>query len=179
MRQDASRFRFSRGIRQRIRKLESEGIEIRRFEPRDLGGLDALVRGHFAGWHRGVISSAMNGGNIIVAVRGKRVLGYSGPFSVTDLGNGGFNSVGVHPRERGRGIGAAVFSVMCRELRDGGARFVVLTTGLANPAQEIYVRAGYRTLFVVDYGMRKELAGKRSGAAKKKGAVTRTGARRR
>ena len=86
------------------------------------------------------------------------ILGYSGPFYVTDRGNGGFSSVGVDPRERGRGIGAAVFNVMCRELRDGGARWVVLTTGLANSAQEIYVRTGYRTLFVVDYGMKKEMS---------------------
>jgi GNAT superfamily N-acetyltransferase len=179
MRQDASRFRFSKGIRERIRKLEAEGIRIGHFEPRDMEGLKKLTKRHFKGWSDAILASARNGGNIIVAARGKRVLGYSGPFRVTDMGNGGFNSVGVDPRERGRGIGAAVFNVMCRELRDGGARWVVLTTGLANPAQEIYVRAGYRTLFIVDYGMRRELAVRKSGAAKKKGAAKRTGARRR
>ncbi len=46
---------------------------------------------------------------------------------------------------------------MCAELKAGGARFVTLTTGLANPAQEIYLRAGFRTGCVVDYGMKKEL----------------------
>ncbi len=158
MRQDASRFRFSKGIQQRIRKLESAGVEVRHCRPGDVKGLDALMKKHFAGWRDEIVRAAKAGRSIIVAAKGRRVLGYSGPFRVTDRGNGGFSSVGVDPRERGRGVGAAVFNVMCRELRDGGARWVVLTTGLANPAQEIYVRAGYRTLFVVDYGMKKEMS---------------------
>jgi len=158
MRQDASRFRFSDGIRKRIRKLAAAGIDIRYLQPGDVKGLDILMKRHFAGWRDEIVKAAKAGRSIVVAAKGRRILGYSGPFRVTDAGNGGFSSVGVDPRERGRGIGAAVFNVMCRELRDGGAKWVVLTTGLANPAQEIYVRTGYRTLFVVDYGMKKEMS---------------------
>lgn len=94
---------------------------------------------------------------IVVAGRGERVLGFSGPYSIHGSGKGAFWALGVDPGERRQGLGTALFDTMCAKLKAEGARFVTLTTGLANPAQEIYRRAGFRTGCVVDAGLKKEL----------------------
>lgn len=51
-----------------------------------------------------------------------------------------------------------LFHLMCAEFQKRGAKFGTLHTGLRNPAQEIYFRAGYRVRHLVDYCLVKRLA---------------------
>jgi ribosomal protein S18 acetylase RimI-like enzyme len=171
--QDTTRFRLAPAVQTRIRRLASRGIRIEHAEPRHRRSLDRLLAANFPSWHHGVMAN-MTGDPpqpVLVAARGGRVLGFAGPFGVGPLGAGHFHSFGVHPAARGLGVGLALFHTLCAQLKARGAKSVSLTTHLDNPAQEIYLRAGYRVRCVADCGMRKELvgtAGRERGRRRKK-----------
>lgn len=157
MRQDMERFRFPRKLRERIRKLAAKGIKVGRMKPEERKATERFLAADFAGWHNGISASLDRGQPMIIAASGKQVLGFSGPF-YTHGNRGDFFAVGVSPKARGTGLGSVLFNVMSEELRAKGARVVMLTVVLDNPAQEIYVRAGYHTQCAVDFGMKKKLA---------------------
>jgi GNAT superfamily N-acetyltransferase len=57
-----------------------------------------------------------------------------------------------------RGIGAVLLSMANAWLRDRGAEVQVLFTGIENPAQRLYRKAGYRYCFIGARDVRKSLA---------------------
>jgi ribosomal protein S18 acetylase RimI-like enzyme len=160
MKQELAAFRFSQKIRERICKLAGEGVRIGLMRSEELPVADKFLAACFPQWHHGIVAALRRGRQMIVAAQNGKILGFSGPYSVRKSGRGDFHAIGVDPAAQSRGLGAALFSVMTGELRKGGAQYVLLTTELNNPAQEIYVRCGYRTKYVVDYGMRKSLTEK-------------------
>jgi GNAT superfamily N-acetyltransferase len=166
MGQETSRFRFPPALRRRIQKLAAEGVRLGRMKPEERAATERFLAASFPEWHHGIAAALERGEPLLVAVQQGRVLGFSGPFRVRrSSGLGGFHAVGVAPAAQGRGLGAALFNLMSAELKRLGAKRVMLTTGLSNPAQEIYIRAGYRTEYIVDYQMRKKIAAETAGAA--------------
>ncbi len=170
---DTSGFRLSRQILKRKRHNESLGVSFGRLEPWMVGALEELLEREFPAWCGGIKASLRRvpPPSILVAWRGRKVLGYAGPYRALDSASTGtFNSIGVTREARGAGIGAVLFNLMCAELKAAGARRISLTTELTNPAQEIYARAGFKAQFVVDYGMRKDIcqryAGRSPGSAR-------------
>lgn len=159
MRQETSRFHFSDAVKQKMETLEAEGISLALARPAQKEATDKFMAAAFPEWRAGVMAAFEQNPPraLLVASRNGRILGFAGPFDVQDSGKGNFHAIGVDPAMRGAGVGAALFQTLCRELKARGAKFVVLTTGLSNPAQEIYQRAGFRTKYVVDFGMNKNL----------------------
>ncbi|MCX7805651.1 MAG: GNAT family N-acetyltransferase [Planctomycetota bacterium] len=157
---DTSRFRLSRRIVGRKRENESRGISFGRMEPGMFGALESLLAREFPAWREGIMISLRRvlPPAILAAWRGREVVGYAGPYRVlAPVSTGTFHSIGVTREARGMGIGAVLFNLMCKEMKASGARRISLTTELTNPAREIYARAGFRTLFLVDYGLRKHI----------------------
>ena len=94
---------------------------------------------------------------VMVAAKGKRVIGFAGPIRVSDGGVGGFTGIGTHPDFRRRKIGMVLFNLRCAEFKERGATRNTLHTGLHNPAQEIYLGSGYRVRTLLDYSLIKKL----------------------
>ena len=130
MAQDTARFRLRRPVRERIRRLEAKGFRLRRMEARDRRPLDRLLAKHFPAWRKAVMTKMKPDAprGLLVAVRGRALLGFAGPFSVGSRGSGHFSALGLAPAARGQGLGAALLHRMCAELKTAGARAIHLTT---------------------------------------------------
>ena len=95
---------------------------------------------------------------------GEAVVGFCGGCHVEpEYGSGGWNYLLLrgYTRERdgqyfGRGIGAVLLGMSNTWLKDHGARFQVIVTGVANPTQRLYRKAGYRYCFVKTVDIQKQ-----------------------
>ena len=95
---------------------------------------------------------------VVIAFLGARVIGFAGPIRMGENGSGGFTGIGTHPDFRRRKIGMVLFNLMCVEFKRRGATWNTLHTGLNNPAQEIYLNAGYKVKKLIDYNLVKSLS---------------------
>ncbi len=78
----------------------------------------------------------------LVAVRGRRVLGYSGMMLVGDEAH--ITTVVVHPQARRQGIGTALVTSLLRRARQGGLDAATLEVRVGNTgAQALYRRFGF------------------------------------
>jgi len=85
---------------------------------------------------------------VLIAVRGGDVVGFIGPLWVTPCGVPDFELIAVLERERGKGIGKALFALAMELAVQNGAKVMELMTGLDNPAQKIYFAAGFASQHV-------------------------------
>lgn len=78
----------------------------------------------------------------LVAVRGRRVLGYGGMAHVGDEAH--ITTVVVHPRARRKGIASALVASLLRRAREGGLGAATLEVRVGNSAaQALYRRFGF------------------------------------
>lgn len=92
---------------------------------------------------------------IIVSNNGK-ASGFTGPLYVQPSGRGYFTGIGVHSSCGGMGIGTALFYKLCEGLKNEGAVFMSLFTGVTNPARKMYEGAGFE-IAASWVNLRKEL----------------------
>lgn len=134
-------------IPQRICALKEKGMEVAFYDSAVHTGLEELLESlGNAAWTREILGNAVlpGGGNpLLIVNRGGRAMGFTGPLSVQESGRGYFSGIAVHSDCRGSGAGKVLFSCLCAELRDMGARFMTLFTGETNPARNIYEAAGF------------------------------------
>ncbi len=159
MTQDTTQFNLNPTIPALREKLETKGVTICFFEQKQLERAESYFKKHFPDWIGAVGALKENPPlDMLVAMRGEEIVGHSGPFAVVKSCLGGFNSMGITKEERGSGLGVALFNLMCSELKNRGARSISLTVEqLNNPALEIYIKAGFRVRYVVDYKITKDL----------------------
>lgn len=84
------------------------------------------------------------GDPVIIAEHNGKAVGFTGPIHVQESGRGYFAGIGVHSEYRKYGLGKALFSTLCKSLKDIGAGYMTLFTGETNPARYIYQSAGFK-----------------------------------
>jgi len=108
-----------------------------------------FVKTH-TGWYEPVSRcvSGQQPGELLIGVKGPRVIGFTGPIQVRADGAGQFTGIAVHPDFRRRKIGTVLFHRLLDMLKGKGATYVRLTTRTVNPARQLYRKAGFRELAV-------------------------------
>lgn len=143
-----SDYQYPPDIRERITKLEREGIRIVRYDPARHRGLDELFENLQNDDWREIITANLAsdgpGDPVLVVEADGRACGFTGPIRVQESGRGYFAGIGVHSDYRGKGAGKVLFAALCMQLKDIGATFMTLFTGETNPARNIYEAAGFR-----------------------------------
>lgn len=90
------------------------------------------------------IARGDGGDPVIIAEHNGKAVGFTGPIYVQESGRGYFAGIGVHSEYRKYGLGKALFSTLCKSLKDIGAGYMTLFTGETNPARYIYQSAGFK-----------------------------------
>lgn len=97
-------------------------------------------------WNRELLTELppdQGGRPILTAVHEARVCGFAGPLDVEASGRGYFSGIGIDSAYRGRGLAKVLFNELCANLKDMGADYMTLFTGIDNPAGNIYREAGF------------------------------------
>lgn len=81
--------------------------------------------------------------NMIVALKGNEVVGFTGPVYPEENGRGYFAGIAVSPEHKKKGLGTLLFYRLCQEEKNAGAVYLSLFTGCDNPAINIYRNAGF------------------------------------
>lgn len=114
--------------RKQWERVKDEGIEIVSYRPQMLPRMREFVPGlNIRSWFgRGWEKDWEKRGNTVVAVKGKRILGYAS-FRPASEGReaGGFGSIGTLPSERGKGIGTCMMDECMRKLKETGTKVVI------------------------------------------------------
>ena len=156
--QDTSRFILTNAMQTLIIKLKDYDINIVLLNASLIDRVDQFLAVNFEGWRESIIPQFLKNPlpQMLIAVQGERVIGYAGPYSVTDSGLGNFHSIGVASSERGKGLGAVLFHLMCANLKSGGAKSTALSVSNVGEALELYIRADFKVRYAVDFKMKKE-----------------------
>lgn len=80
----------------------------------------------------------------LVAAHNGKVCGWTGAMYVEETGRGHLDGIIVDPDERKSGLGTGLFSNLCKTLKEMGASYMTLFTGIDNPARYIYLGAGFQ-----------------------------------
>jgi len=148
-------------IDQHISQHSKAGIQFGLCGHEHLDGLREFMAEVFPGGWENSVNAHLEGEPpypVLIASLGARVIGFAGPIRMGENGGGGFTGIGTHPDFRRMKIGKVLFNLMCVEFKRRGAIWNTLHTGLNNPAQEIYLNAGYRVQKLIDYNLVKPLS---------------------
>lgn len=99
-------------------------------------------------WRKEIISNVNEHKErpVIIVSDNNEVSGFTGPLYVQPSGRGYFTGIGVKSSHSGMGIGTALFYKLCEGLRDEGAVFMSLFTGVTNPARKMYEGTGFQVV---------------------------------
>ena len=146
-------------LKERILKLQEEGITVGRYDPSLGYDFDRMCdRVHSELW-RTVLkneTAAAHPRPILAATVPGYLVGFTGPVDVQSSGRGWFTGICTDPCFEKRGIATALFHLLMQAFIEAGASFSTLYTGDTNHARRIYERAGFSVVkrFLV---MRKTL----------------------
>lgn len=137
-----SRYEYPEDIAVRIEALKAKGIEICYYKhDKHYGFPEFFDNIKNDGWRKQVLSQLDK--DIVIAADNGKVVGYTGPLTVSKDGRGMFCGIGVHTEYRQHGIGGVLFASLCKGLSEKGAEYMSLFTGTTNPARKIYEGAGF------------------------------------
>ncbi len=137
-----SDYSYPTDVVERMEKLKEKGIEICYYDnDRNYGFPEFFDNIKNEGWRKSVLARLDE--DIVIASDGGKVVGYTGPLSVSKEGRGMFCGIGVHTEYRQHGIGKLLFASLCKGLSEKGAGYMSLFTGTTNPARKIYEGAGF------------------------------------
>ncbi|MDO5399653.1 MAG: GNAT family N-acetyltransferase [Eubacteriales bacterium] len=153
---DLKNFRLPRSYEEKRLRAGQEGYSIAWYDDRLHTGLDDMV--HAMGnpmWSQEIPVAARTV-NMLVALYGNRVAGFTGPVYPEPTGRGYFAGIAVAKEHEKHGLGTLLFCRLCQAEQEAGSRYMSLFTGEDNHAQKIYLSAGFtvRRIFSV---MTKEL----------------------
>ena len=154
---DLAAFTYPAAMEMRAAKMAAQGYTVDWYKEGVHRGLDEMVASLGNPMWDAEIPAAGHGGmDLLVALSGGTVAGFTGPVYPEPTGRGYFAGIAVAEQYRGHGLGKLLFYRLCRAEKERGARYMSLFTGIDNPAQNIYKEAGFtpRRYFAV---MIKEL----------------------
>lgn len=161
LRNELPSFQLDRDILRRRRKLASEGIIYRWYQPNDRDNLLEFMAHHFSGgWYTSIQQATHREppARILLALASDRIVAFMGPFYTSKPGQpGSFGSPGVDPEFRRRGIGTVLVNLGLDYLKSVGASYTEYGTGVANPARFIYFGTGAQLTSVYCCNFYKEL----------------------
>jgi len=146
---DLSSFVIPDGVIDHLNFNEQDGIEIAFYDARKHQGLIEFTGNiHAPHWKEVILNNekADHVLPLLVALKHKKVIGFTGPLKVEPNGRGYFAGIGVLESERGKKIGKTLFFMLCQRLKEMGASYMTLYTGNQNPARFIYLDAGFKVL---------------------------------
>ncbi|NLM31355.1 MAG: GNAT family N-acetyltransferase [Acholeplasmataceae bacterium] len=154
-----SEYKLPDAVVKRMKANAEEGYTITLYDPEKHYGFDELFDAlKNEDWRRQIGDNLKKEkpAPVIIAQKDGEILGFTGPLATMPSGRAFLAGLGVHPKAQRRGLGKALFCMLCEESKNNGAKFMTLHTGAANPAREIYLYAGMRVVqsFAI---MRKEL----------------------
>lgn len=136
------KYEYPADIAARMEGLKDKGIEICYYDnDKNFGFPEFFDNIKNEGWRKQVLSQLDK--DIVIASDGGKVVGYTGPLTVSPEGRGMFCGIGVHTEYRQHGIGKILFASLCKGLSEKGAGYMSLFTGTTNPARFIYEGAGF------------------------------------
>lgn len=137
-----AQYEYPEDIKARMEKLSEKEIEICYYDgSRHHGFPEFFDNIKNEGWRKAVLSQLDK--DIVIAAHNGKVVGYTGPLTVSPEGRGMFCGIGVHTEYRQHGIGKILFASLCKGLSEKGASYMSLFTGTTNPARNIYEGAGF------------------------------------
>ncbi|NLW50925.1 MAG: GNAT family N-acetyltransferase [Candidatus Brocadiaceae bacterium] len=139
---------FDHKARQGRQRLREQGLDLRYYEDADRASFEELLRGHFLAWWHDLYGPNLDRPTphgVLVALDGRRVVGFIGFVHVKDDGTADFTP-GVHPDYRRRGIATALLDMWAAEVQRLGAVRSEIATNVENAARHIYFEMGYEKI---------------------------------
>lgn len=133
-----------------LRKAETmaqEGYTVSRYDPCRHTGLTQMVQslGNPL-WNQEIPEAGRTGGNLLVGLSQNTCAGFTGPVYPEETGRGYFAGIGVAPQYQHHGLGKLLFYRLLQAEQEAGAAYMSLFTGHNNPAQNIYLEAGFQVV---------------------------------
>lgn len=153
---DLEQFKVSHRIEELEKRAASEGYSVTWYDKEKHCHLREMVQATGNSMWIEEIPYAAEHINMLVALKGNEVVGFTGPVYPEKTGRGYFAGIAVSPLHERHGLGTLLFCRLCQEEKEAGSRYMSLFTGIDNHAQKIYRDAGFtvRRVFSV---MLKEL----------------------
>lgn len=137
-------YTYSRHIEQVFESLGEKHISVTFYDSSKHIGFDELFNNlNNENWSVEITRGIKQQEPILIALHHDKIIGFTGPLKVESNLRGYFAGIGIHSDYRGLGIGKALFSVLCMELKNLGAHYMSLFTGNNNPARNIYEKEGF------------------------------------
>lgn len=144
MHEDLSGFIFPERIAARAKKMEQAGYTVQWYREGEHFGVDEMVESlHNSMWSAEIPAAAHQGLPLLVGLKGNKVAGFTGPVRPEKTGRGYFAGIAVAPEYEGNGLGTLLFYRLLEAEKQAGARYLSLFTEIHNPAQKIYLGAGF------------------------------------
>lgn len=120
------------------------GYSVTMLDKKQHHGIEELVEAlDNAAWKKEIPYHASQGDPIVIAEKEGLAVGFAGPVIRQENGRAFFCGIGVHPEHEGHGLGTVLFYRLLEAFKLAGCEYVSLFTGEANPAINIYLKAGF------------------------------------
>lgn len=141
---DLSDFRMPGWVEEKAERAGQNGYHVDWYKEGEHKGLDEMVRSlGNPMWNREIPQAARQI-NMLVALHGSEVAGFTGPVYPEPSGRGYFAGIGVAARHEKQGLGTLLFYRLCQAEKEAGSGYMSLFTGTSNHAQKIYLGAGFQ-----------------------------------
>lgn len=149
-------FRLPQAFDEKLQQARQDGYTVDWYDDHRHTGLDEMVASMDNPMWSAEIPTAARTINMLVALHGTQVAGFTGPVYPEPSGRGYFAGIAVAKEHEKHGLGTLLFYRLCQAEKEAGSGYMSLFTGTANHAQKIYLSAGFevRRIFSV---MTKEL----------------------
>lgn len=139
---DITKFTYSEKTQKTLDQVKQEGFEISYYNLNKHFGLKELLDNlNNEGWKTEILGHAetlKEKNTILVPTYNNLVVGFTGPLRVQESKRGYFAGIGTHSDFRGHGLGKALFASLVMGLKELGADYMTLFTGINNPARTMY-----------------------------------------
>ena len=141
---DLAGFGTPEWVDEKARKLAGEGYAVEWYQAGKHRGLKEMVYALGNPMWNAEVPEAAEKINMLVALCGSQVVGFTGPVYPEATGRGYFAGIAVAAEHEGRGLGTLLFYRLCQAEKAAGSRYMSLFTGSDNHAQKIYLGAGFQ-----------------------------------
>ncbi|HIT33952.1 MAG TPA: GNAT family N-acetyltransferase [Candidatus Faecousia intestinigallinarum] len=141
---DLAQYETPAWVEKKAEKMAQEGYTVAPYDPKKHHGLREMLEAlENPMWISEITMAGETGMELLVGLCGDTVAGFTGPIYPEATGRGYFAGIGVAPQFERHGLGSLLFYRLCRQEKAAGAKYMSLFTGEENPAQKIYLGAGF------------------------------------